>query len=370
VKNKICCIFNYAPHYRQAVYELMDKELNCDFYFGSKLQTAIRKIDYRRLSNTRELKSVWFLSKAYWMCSLISLLFKSYRIYVLTGQINCINNWIMLPLAKILGKDIYLWNHGWYGKESRWKKWLKKIYYRPVNGFFLYGEYARNLMIAEGFNPKKLHVVFNSLNYEQSVAIRKRIKKSDIYKNRFPFHGPVIVFSGRLQPVKKLDMLLEVLKKQKQRGIIYNLTIIGDGPDKDRLQKLTIEYSIQNQVWFCGSCYDESILSELIFNADLCVSPGNVGLTAIHALSYGTPVITHDDFAHQMPEFEAIQPGITGSFFEKDNINSLILEIENWLILHPEKDSDLISACYRVVDEKYNPFYQVEVIKNILSCNL
>ena len=44
------------------------------------------------------------------------------------------------------------------------------------------------------------------------------------------------------------------------------------------------------------------------------VSPGNVGLTAIHSLSYGTPVLTHNNFNNQMPEVESIQPGFNGYF--------------------------------------------------------
>ena len=55
--------------------------------------------------------------------------------------------------------------------------------------------------------------------------------------------------------------------------------------------------NLQDQIWFYGACYDESKLGELIFNADLCVSPGNVGLTAVHSMGYGTPVITHNNFA-------------------------------------------------------------------------
>ena len=40
--------------------------------------------------------------------------------------------------------------------------------------------------------------------------------------------------------------------------------------------------------------------------SDLTVSPGNIGLTAIHSLSYGTPVCSHSNFNNQMPESEAI----------------------------------------------------------------
>src|SRR5690606_30380293 len=107
--------------------------------------SEIKKIDYSKLSNAHELRSVWFFKKVYWMCSSISLIFKPYKKYLITGQMNCLSNWFFILFARILGKEVYIWNHGWYGKESNLQKTLKKIYYLPVNGFFLYGNYARDL---------------------------------------------------------------------------------------------------------------------------------------------------------------------------------------------------------------------------------
>ena len=66
-----------------------------------------------------------------------------------------------------------------------------------------------------------------------------------------------------------------------------------------------------------GETFDEAEISKLLNHADLCVSPGNVGLTAMHALAYGVPVATHNDFKNQMPEFEAITPGKTGFSLRK-----------------------------------------------------
>lgn len=67
--------------------------------------------------------------------------------------------------------------------------------------------------------------------------------------------------------------------------------------------------------------------AEFIYNADLCVSPGNVGLTAMHSLVFGCPVITHNCFEWQMPEFEAIQPGITGDFLRWMMWRLLLLQL-------------------------------------------
>lgn len=369
MKQKICCIFNYAPHYRSTIYQLLDKEFECDMYFGNNINANIKKLDLLILKNAQELKSIWFSKKIYWIVGSIGLIFKPYKKYLLTGESYCISDWIIIILAKILRKEIYIWNHGWYGKEKVVKIYMKKFLFSFVSGFFLYGEYAKKLMIEQGISENNLHVIFNSLDYKGMLGVRKKLSNSDIYTSKFKNHGPVLSFVGRLQPVKKLDLLILALKSLKAKGREINLVIIGDGDDKERLEKLVCAYSLTQNVWFYGSCYDEMEIGMLIYNAALCVSPGNVGLTAIHSLSYGTPVITHNDFKHQMPEFEAIIPGKTGAFFIANDLNSLEFEIESWLDSHPYKDENIIEDCYKIIDNRYNPHYQINVIKNVLKLN-
>ena len=55
---KICLIYNYAQHYRTNIFTIMDKELDCDFYFGNKMDN-VKKMDYSLLNNfKKELKNV------------------------------------------------------------------------------------------------------------------------------------------------------------------------------------------------------------------------------------------------------------------------------------------------------------------------
>ena len=58
----------------------------------------------------------------------------------------------------------------------------------------------------------------------------------------------------------------------------------------------------------------------------MLVSPGNVGLNAVHALSYGTPVITHNNVNNQMPEHETIIENFNGCFHKENDINSIAHE--------------------------------------------
>ena len=94
--------------------------------------------------------------------------------------------------------------------------------------------------------------------------------------------------------------------------------------------------------------------------------PGDIGLSAIHSLTYGTPVITHDNFKLQGPEHEAIEQGSSGDFYEFQNYDDLKSKIKNWLEKTRDKKLDIIN-CREKIDKYYNPDYQIKVMKNIIE---
>ncbi len=237
----------------------------------------------------------------------------------------------------------------------------------PKGGCFLYGNHARELMIKEGFNPNKLYVIHNSLDYDAQLTIRRLLQAKPIYQEHFGNNNKNIVFIGRLTKVKRFDLLIDAVALLKKKGELVNVTFIGDGVERQNMEALVEEKGIKEQVWFYGACYDERINAELIYNADLCVSPGNIGLTAMHVLMFGCPAITNDDFNHQMPEFEAIQDGKTGTFFRADDSSSLAETISEWFAKHGS-DRDMVrQACYQEIDTGWNPHNQVALIKTVLD---
>ena len=123
---------------------------------------------------------------------------------------------------------------------------------------------------------------------------------------------------------------------------------------------------MNGQIWFYGECYDEKVNAMLIYNADLCVSPGNVGLTAIHSMVFGTPVISHNAFSWQMPEFEAIVPNMTGAFYVYNNQESLVDSISQWFRDNKNKRDEIREKCYKEIDDNWTPVYQMRVIKENL----
>ena len=366
MESKTCLIYNYAQHYRLGVFKLMDKEMDIDFYFGDKM-ADVKKLDYNELSGFKqELKNVKLLSNFYWQRGVISLFFKKYRTYLMLGEYYCLSTWIILLFSKFSSKRVYLWSHGWYGKETRVVSFIKRIFFKMADGVFLYGDYAKRLMLEEGFNQDKLHVIYNSLNYEEQILIRYSLKSSDIYKDYFGNNDPIVIFIGRLTKIKKLHLILKAQKQLLDIGRPFNLVIIGDGDERNSLHEEVVTFGLGDFVWFVGKLYDEKMIAEYVYNADLCVSPGNVGLTAMHTLMYGTPVITHDNFTMQMPEFESIQSYVTGDFFTEGNVDDLALKIKQWLERNEGREI-IRKNCYEIIDRFYNPSYQTLVIKGVIG---
>lgn len=342
----------------------MDKELPCDFYFGDSRPEKIEPFDVSLLKNFKSYLHNINIGPFYWQKGALRLLKSDYTDIVTPGDINCLSTWLILFLAKRYKKRIFTWTHGGYGKESYLRKFIIKFRAKRISGIFLYGNYAKSILMKYGVDPYKMYVIYNSLAYDEQIQLRDSIQPSLIYQEHFKNNNRNIIFVGRLTKVKKLDQVLKAVEQLSKEGVFVNVTFIGDGLEKEMLQKQAEKYGLNN-VWFYGACYIERTLSELIYNADLCVSPGNVGLTAMHAMTFGTPVISHNNFPMQMPEFEAIEEGLTGGFFIEDNIDSLANSIKNWFNTQTDREK-VRNACYKVIDEKYNPHVQIRVLKEAL----
>ena len=366
---KILNIYNNAPLYREGIFTLIDKELDCDWFFGEAIGD-IKQMDTSKLRGKVTFSKTinLFGGKAYWQKGAVSQLFKKeYTHYVLLGEERSLSTWMFLMLSVFFPKKkIYFWSHGAYGKESKLKVLIERIFWSFIDGAVLYGNYAKGVMTKAGFNTKNYHVIHNSLNYDRQIEFRNSGLLSNIFKQHFGNDNPVIIFIGRLTKVKQLDMLVEAISSLKNKGEDYNLVFVGDGVEGENLKKQVQKLDISKQVWFYGACYDERTNAELIFNADLCVAPGNVGLTAMHTMVFGTPVISHNNFPWQMPEFEAIQSGKTGDFFEYQNQQSLVDTISKWFASKKDCRDEVRQACYHEIDTQWNPEFQIEVYKKML----
>lgn len=363
---KLCLIYNFAQHYRASIFKLIDHSFDCDFLFGDAMGD-VKKMDYSCLrGKVIETHSRYFFGGWKWQPGVVAMLRKPYTHYILLGETRALSTWLFCILSRLFyrKKKLFFWTHGWYGKESWLESVIKKWMFRLANGgIFLYGNYARELMIKQGFHPNRLYTIHNSLAYDYQKEIRAGLHTEPIFKSHFANSYNNLIFVGRLTPVKKLDQIFEAMAICKNKGNNYNLVLIGSGEKEDELKTLVKSLALEKNVWFYGPCYDEHVLGSLIYNADLCVAPGNIGLTAMHSMVFGTPCITHNDFKWQMPEFEAIKDGVTGTFFTKDDVDSLAKTIDQWFKGHNADRERVRCNCMTEIDTQWTPQFQLEVIK-------
>lgn len=117
--------------------------------------------------------------------------------------------------------------------------------------------------------------------------------------------GPVLLFVGRLQPLKGAELAVETLAATRANtpaGKNAQLVIVGgpSGPDGDatlaRLRSMTEELGLAGCVRFVDPL-PHHLLSTYYRAADVCLVPSrseSFGLVALEAAACGTPVVASD----------------------------------------------------------------------------
>ncbi|MEI6864951.1 glycosyltransferase [Flavicella sp.] len=375
--DKIYNFTNIASHYRSLLWQklISESKFEYHFFFGRNKGLQIKEIDFktefflRFKDRLHKINNFWLREKVLlWQSGVIIRCFKDeIHTAIFLGEFQVLSTWIAMFICKFRGIQVVYWTHGLYGNESTWKRIVRVLFYKTADKLLLYERRGKALLVEQGLNESKIEVIYNSLDYDTHLKLRDELKISNkIDTTLFDKELPYLIFIGRLTAVKKIELLIQVLANINRTEPKLNLLILGDGEIKSQLMELAEENKIAQYVNFYGACYDEELIGKYIYNSVLCVSPGNVGLTAIHSLSFGTPVCTHSNLCNQMPEVEVIQEGVTGCLFEENNIKSLEKSILN--LVENDKDRETIRCnCYQVIDELYNPYNQLEVIKSLIK---
>jgi len=131
-----------------------------------------------------------------------------------------------------------------------------------------------------------------------------------------PTDKPVLLYVGRLDKEKRIDMILRALP-DISRVTSAHLMLAGIGKEKRNLEELTEKLGIQQAVTFTGFVPDEDLQN--IYNAaDLFVTAGIAELQSIvtmEALASGLPVVAVNAMA--LPEL--VHDGENGYLFSDGN---------------------------------------------------
>lgn len=104
-------------------------------------------------------------------------------------------------------------------------------------------------------------------------------------------HTDRLVLVSRLSPEKNPEEAVMALRLLRRIGRDATLTVVGDGPLRDRMRELAGDAPVE----FLGHVASRKRVAEQLANADvaLCPAPSETfGLSALEALACGTPVAT------------------------------------------------------------------------------
>jgi len=116
----------------------------------------------------------------------------------------------------------------------------------------------------------------------------------------------VVLYVGRLHPVKYVDDLVEMNRIINDKYKNSILVIAGDGILKDEMKDKIEKYNLTDKVLFLGSKTQDE-LKDIFYTADVVVQPHG-GQVLVEAALAGKPVVVYDFDWHR----EFVKDGLVG----------------------------------------------------------
>lgn len=167
------------------------------------------------------------------------------------GYLNlvCLAGKLFLPRGTAVVPIEHTTLSGEVAEESRpslWRAAYRLLYPRADRIVACSHAIADDLVSSFGLAPNEIAMIRNPIDearIEQSLAT-----------GRSPFtgDGPHVVGVGRLSQVKGYDRLLEAFALLVTGGVSAELWLVGDGPEREKLEARAAELGLESRVHFAG----------------------------------------------------------------------------------------------------------------------
>ena len=162
---------------------------------------------------------------------------------------------------------------------------------------------------------------------------------------------PNLLCVGRLVPAKGQHLLIEACALLKEKGVEFELTIVGDGPDRTSLERLVSRLGLDGLVTFTGALGQDKVHDEYD-KADIFV---------LGSFAEGVPVVLMEAMAKAIPVVstritgipELVEHGRSGLLATPGNVGELSMLLGR-LIADSELRRRLGAAGRETVADRYN----------------
>ena len=170
---------------------------------------------------------------------------------------------------------------------------------------------------------------------------------------------PVIVSVGRLVKMKGFDLLIEASRRLLDNGIDHRVFILGDGPEKSRLEEQVHELVLDDQVQLLGYCAPE-LVKTMLKSAAAFVLPARwdkatkaqdgIPVALMEAMAKGVPVVS--TYTSGIPEL--VVDGVTGYLAKPDDPQSLASALRRCLETKGDEQEQMLVAARTKIEQDYD----------------
>lgn len=201
-------------------------------------------------------------------------------------------------------------------------------------------EYNKKYIVERfGVDEEKISVIHSGIDFEQTFPPVKH-------------NGEAIIISvARLDKQKGLDNLIKACYKLKKQGIIFKCLILGEGPERRKLEKLIEELNLVDEVKLLGNKTQSEVFESLATAAIKVLSSRSEGIpvSLMEAMALRVPVIGPNVNGVS----ELIENGKCGFLVLPNDIDSLVEKIKV-LLSNDELRKGFAEAAYNKVLKDFN----------------
>lgn len=208
-----------------------------------------------------------------------------------------------------------------------------------------------------GVPDEKIHIMLNSPDTDKLLHNNSIVNNDENFKQD-PYR---IVHIGRLIKRKKVDLLLRALKEAKKTEPRLNLVVIGNGPEKENLKKLTKELELSDSVVFKGGIYDPLELAKEMKQASVYVLAGMGGLSLNEAMCFELPIICS---VCDGSEKYLVRHSENGYIFKEDDESDLSNKILQ-ILMNPSFQKQMSKKSIEIIQEEINIHTVCDNYKNL-----
>lgn len=241
-----------------------------------------------------------------------------------------------------------------YPIPVRVMKFVQRFVSKRAEKIIVPSFYLKKIVRNWGVDPEKITVISNAFSpviiEEEKTALRKK----------FNFQGRVITSAGRLVKSKGFHGLLKAFEKLEKGDPKATLVIIGDGKERNILERKARKLGIESNVVFTGNLTRYEALSRIKASDVFALNTSYEGLShqLLEVMHIGTPIVSTT--AGGNPEL--LENGKEALLVEYNDISGLEHAIERVL-----GDDSLVKKLVQNAKEKAEVFAEKDMMVELIS---